>query len=79
VISDVSGQTVAAASTAMTTVCEGLHSRRGMAAATAVGKAIADRCREKGISEVIFDRNGFLYHGRIKALAEAAREAGLKF
>jgi len=79
VISDVSGQTVAAASTAMTTVCEGLQSRRSKAAATAVGKAIADRCREKGISEVIFDRNGFLYHGRIKALAEAAREAGLKF
>ena len=78
-ISDVSGQTVAAASTAMTTVCEGLQSRRSKAAATAVGKAIADRCREKGISEVIFDRNGFLYHGRIKALAEAAREAGLKF
>jgi large subunit ribosomal protein L18 len=79
VISDVTGQTVAAASTATVSVREGLKSCRSVAAATAVGKAIADRCREKGISEVIFDRNGFLYHGRVKALAEAAREAGLKF
>lgn len=79
VISDVSGQTVAAASTATAGVREALKSRRTVAAAKAVGKAIADRCREKGISEVIFDRNGFLYHGRVKALAEAAREAGLKF
>ena len=79
VISDVSGQTMAAASTATAGVREALKSRRSVAAAKAVGKAIADRCREKGISEVIFDRNGFLYHGRVKALAEAAREAGLKF
>jgi large subunit ribosomal protein L18 len=79
VISDVSGQTIAAASTATTSVREGLKSCRSVAAATSVGKAIADRCREKGIKEVIFDRNGFLYHGRVKALAEAAREAGLKF
>ena len=79
VISDVSGQTVAAASTATASVHETLKSCRSVAAAKAVGKAIADRCREKGISEVIFDRNGFLYHGRVKALADAAREAGLKF
>jgi len=44
-----------------------------------VGKTIAERCLSKGISQVIFDRNGFLYHGRVKALADAAREAGLKF
>lgn len=47
--------------------------------AKAVGKAIAERLAEKGISNAVFDRGGFLYHGRIKALAEAAREAGLKF
>ena len=47
--------------------------------ATAVGKAIAKALLEKGISEVIFDRNGYLYHGRVKALAEGAREGGLKF
>ena len=50
-----------------------------MQAAKVVGKAIAERCLSKGISQVIFDRNGFLYHGRVKALADAAREAGLKF
>ena len=50
-----------------------------VAAATAVGKAIAERAVEKGISKIAFDRSGFLYHGRVKALAEAAREAGLQF
>jgi len=79
VISDESGQTLTAASTVSADLREALKSKRNVAAAKVVGKAIADRCREKGISEVIFDRNGFLYHGRIKALADAAREAGLKF
>lgn len=46
---------------------------------TAVGKAIAEKAKEAGISAVVFDRNGFVYHGRIKALADSAREAGLKF
>jgi large subunit ribosomal protein L18 len=50
-----------------------------LAAAKAVGKAIAERAQAKGISHVVFDRGGYLYHGRIKALADAAREAGLKF
>ena len=50
-----------------------------MAAAKAVGQLIADRAKEKGISAVVFDRGGFQYHGRIKALADAAREGGLKF
>ena len=48
-------------------------------AATTVGKMIADRAKEKGIEQVVFDRNGFLYHGRIKAVSDGAREAGLKF
>ena len=50
-----------------------------IAAATVVGKAIAERALKKGISSVVFDRGGYLYHGRVKALADAAREAGLKF
>lgn len=79
VISDESGRTLLSASTVTPDLREGLKSKRSVAAAKAVGKAIADRCREKGINEVVFDRNGFLYHGRVKALAEAAREAGLKF
>jgi large subunit ribosomal protein L18 len=48
-------------------------------AAKAVGKVIADRAKAKGISEVVFDRGGYIYHGRVKAVADAAREAGLKF
>ncbi len=49
------------------------------AVAAAVGKLIAERCKAKGIESVVFDRNGFLYHGRVKALADGAREGGLKF
>ena len=52
---------------------------KDLAAAQAVGRAIADRDREAGVTGVVFDRGGFLYHGRIKALADAAREAGLEF
>jgi large subunit ribosomal protein L18 len=79
VISDESGRTLVAASTEVKEVLEGLTSRRNVAAAKLVGKAIAERCRAQGIADVVFDRNGFLYHGRVRALAEAAREAGLKF
>ena len=50
-----------------------------VAAAKAVGKLIAERAKEKGVKDVIFDRGSYLYHGRIKALADAAREAGLQF
>jgi large subunit ribosomal protein L18 len=79
VISDESGRTLAAASTVSPDVRSELKTARDVNAAKAVGKTIAARCRDKGISKVVFDRNGFLYHGRIKALAEAAREAGLEF
>src|ERR1700738_5227081 len=79
VVSDDSGQTLAAASTLTAELREGLKSRRNVQAAQVGGKTIAVRCLSKGISQVIFDRNGFLYHGRVKALADAAREAGLKF
>lgn len=78
VISDDSGRTLAAASTLSPDVRGGLKTARDLNAAKAVGKMIAAHCLDKGISQVIFDRNGFLYHGRVKALAEAAREAGLK-
>lgn len=52
---------------------------KGVAQAGAVGKLIAEKCREKGIENVVFDRGGYKYHGRVKSLAEAAREGGLKF
>lgn len=77
VISDESGRTLVSAAT--TDKALTVTSKHSVNAAKAVGRAIAERCREKGISQVVFDRNGFLYHGRIKALAEAAREAGLTF
>ena len=79
VISDESGRTLVAASTLAPDLQQALKSKRSVAAAKAVGKTVAERCRDKGIIQIVFDRNGFLYHGRIKALADAAREAGLKF
>jgi large subunit ribosomal protein L18 len=79
VISDETGRTIATASTLSPGVREGLKSKRNLDAAKTVGKAIAEKCIASGIKQVIFDRNGFLYHGRLKALAEAAREAGLEF
>jgi large subunit ribosomal protein L18 len=73
VIDDATGATVVSAST--------IKSKTGgnVAAAKEVGKEIAQKAVEKGIKKVVFDRGGFLYHGRIKALADAAREAGLEF
>jgi large subunit ribosomal protein L18 len=79
VISDETGRTLASASTQTPALREGLKSKRDLGAAKAVGRAIAEKCLANGIQTVVFDRNGFLYHGRIKALADAAREAGLKF
>ena len=79
VIDDGEGVTLAAASTAEKSAREGLKTGASVDAAKAVGKLIAQRAQEKGIKVVIFDRGAYLYHGRIKALAEAAREGGLNF
>lgn len=70
---------VAAASTVQKSIAEGLKGTKNKDAATAVGKAVAERALAAGIDTVAFDRSGFRYHGRVKALADAAREAGLKF
>src|SRR5690348_13671624 len=78
-IDDATGRTIAAASTREKAVAEGLESNASAAAAERVGKVIAERAKEKGISSVVFDRGGYKYHGRIKALADAARGAGLEF
>ena len=74
-IDDGAGRTLAAAST----VDLKAKGKNGMAEAVKVGKAIAAKAKDAGVSSVVFDRGGFLYHGRIKALADAAREAGLEF
>ncbi len=79
VISDETGHTLVAASTVSPMLGDDIKSKSGVSAAKVVGKTVAERCRQVGITEVVFDRNGFLYHGRVKALADAAREAGLKF
>ena len=72
-------QVLASASTLQSAVADGLKGTKNKAAAAAVGKAIAERAIEAGVTSVAFDRSGFKYHGRIQALADAAREAGLKF
>ena len=76
VIDDVNGVTLASASS-LDKAIEGNGSNK--AAARAVGKLIAERAKAKGIETVVFDRGGYLYHGRVQALAEGAREGGLKF
>jgi len=79
VISDESGQTLAAVGTVGGELGAAAKGKRGVEAAKLVGQAIAARCKEKGITQVVFDRNGFLYHGKVKALADAARAGGLTF
>ena len=88
VIDDLSGKTLVSASTAEGNKAEGKKAegkkeerRTGgnVASAKAVGKAIAERAKAKGVTKVVFDRGGYIYHGRVKALADAAREAGLRF
>ncbi|MCF7936244.1 MAG: 50S ribosomal protein L18 [Synergistales bacterium] len=79
VIDDEAGNTMAAASSDEREMRNRLEKTADVNAAREVGKAIAERAQEKGIAAVVFDRGGHLYHGRVKALADAAREAGLKF
>lgn len=79
IVEDTTGKTLVAASTVSKDVAEGQNHAGNVEAAKAVGTAIAQKALEQNIKQVVFDRNGFLYHGRIKALADAAREAGLAF
>jgi large subunit ribosomal protein L18 len=82
VVDDMSGQTIASASSVESAVKGSLKKNAkggNIAGAKVIGKTIAERLIEKGVKRVVFDRNGFLYHGRVKAVADAAREAGLEF
>ena len=82
VIDDLSGKTLAAASSvepALKGTFETGGTGGNLKGAEAIGRAIAERSREKGITRVVFDRSGFLYHGRVRAVADAARKAGLEF
>jgi large subunit ribosomal protein L18 len=79
IIDDVSNTTLVYASTSVKDVSDGLKYTGNVDAAKAVGAVVAQKALEKNIKQVVFDRNGFLYHGRVKALADAAREAGLSF
>ena len=77
VIDDLTGRTIAAASSIETAV--GASGTSNVTAATEVGKLVAERAKAAGVDKVVFDRGGFLYHGRVAAVAEAARTAGLEF
>ncbi len=79
VIDDAGGRTVAAASSLDKGLREGMRTGADKEAAAAVGRLVAERALAAGIKEVVFDRGAYLYHGRVKALAEAAREGGLAF
>jgi large subunit ribosomal protein L18 len=79
VIDDTKGETVVAASSVEKEVRGGAKTGANVDAAKAVGKTLAERAKQKGVKQVVFDRGGYRYHGRIKALADAAREGGLEF
>jgi large subunit ribosomal protein L18 len=79
VIDDLNGKTLASASTVSKDLRGGVGEGNKTDAAKKVGALVAEQCKSKGITKVVFDRNGFLFHGRVKALADAAREAGLAF
>jgi len=79
VIDDVAGHTLVSASTLDESLAQELEGKTKREQSAIVGKAVAERAMDAGIAEVVFDRGGYLYHGRIKALAEGARESGLKF
>lgn len=78
-IDDTTGKTICEANTRNTDLRDSIGYPGNCKAAAAIGKNIAERAKEKGIERVVFDRNGFLFHGRLKALADCARQAGLKF
>jgi large subunit ribosomal protein L18 len=78
-VDDTNGITIASASSRDKSLTEQLAGKPGIEVARLVGKLSAERAQEKGITAVVFDRSGYLYHGKIKSLAEAAREGGLKF
>jgi len=77
VINDETGATIAAASTLDKAVRDGLKGKKKSDAAKEIGKVVAERAKQKGVTAVVFDRNGFRYHGRVAAVADGAREAGL--
>ena len=79
IIDDTCGCTLVAANSLEKAVAEAAAEKNKVDRAVLVGKLVAERAKAKGIDKVVFDRNGFLYHGRIKAVSEGAREAGLKF
>ncbi|MEO0400479.1 MAG: 50S ribosomal protein L18 [Pseudomonadota bacterium] len=79
IIDDKEGKTLASASSLDKDMRENLKKGSDAAAAAEIGKVVAERALKAGVKDVVFDRGGFIYHGRVKALAEAAREAGLKF
>jgi large subunit ribosomal protein L18 len=79
VIDDAEGRTLAAASSLDKSLRGELKTGADTAAAAAVGKLVAERAKAAGVADVVFDRGGYMYHGRVKALAEAAREGGLQF
>lgn len=79
IIDDAQGLTLASASTAEADVKKSLKSGAGCAAAALIGKLIAERASKAGVQSIVFDRGPYIYHGRVKALAEAARENGLQF
>jgi large subunit ribosomal protein L18 len=79
VIDDLQGRTLAAASSLDKGLKDGLKTGADRSAAAAVGKLVAERATAVGVTKVVFDRGAYLYHGRVKALADAAREAGLAF
>ena len=79
IIDDVKGVTLASASTLDKDFRAGNKTGADMAAASAIGKLVAERAQAVGVKDVVFDRGGYIYHGRVKALAEAAREGGLNF
>ena len=79
IIDDVKGATLVAASSIEKDIRGGLKTGADVAAATAIGKAIAERALKAGIKDVVFDRGSYIYHGRVKALADGAREGGLNF